>query len=394
MRVEGILRRLISRCQRIHQKRRRTFLVLLCALIRGRRLSVTGLGRAVSGRTSAKHSIKRAMRFVGNNRLHQDAEHVFAMLANEVISDVKQPVILIDWTPLKNDFYCLSAAVPVGGRALVGYEEVHTKKNQNKSRIHNAFLKGLQRIVPEHCVPIIVVDAGFRTPFFKRVRSMGWDFVGRLSNNVLVRTGRTEWIKATSLYSKATTTARELGDWFVAKTAKSQARYRLVRVRKRRGRKRKTRAPISSAQAKARKRNIDPWLLVTSLTQFTATQIVGLYATRMQIEETFRDKKNHRFGWSLNAARSRNAEHWRVLLLIAAVAMFALIMLGIQAERQNLHRGYQANTVTSRRVLSHVYLAIQLLARNDPRLGPIQWKDARLQCREYLQSLTTLKREL
>jgi len=34
-------------------------------------------------------------------------------------------------------------------------------------------------MMAEDCKPIVVTDAGFRTPWFKEIESLGWDWVGR-----------------------------------------------------------------------------------------------------------------------------------------------------------------------------------------------------------------------
>jgi hypothetical protein len=88
---------------------------------------------------------------------------------------------------------------------------------------------------------------------------------------------------------------------------------------------------------------------------------VTLYGLRMRIEETFRDAKSHRFGWSLREARATQAERLEVLLLIAALAMLVVTLVGLMAEEAGASRAYQANTVTSRRVLSHFGLGNLIL---------------------------------
>jgi hypothetical protein len=60
------------------------------------------------------------------------------------------------------------------------YEEVHTVKSKEKPKVHEQFLKALQKMLPPRCSPILVTDAGFRTPCFKRVEALGWDWVGRI----------------------------------------------------------------------------------------------------------------------------------------------------------------------------------------------------------------------
>ena len=68
----------------------------------------------------------------------------------------------------------------------------------------------------------------------------------------------------------------------------------------------------------------------------------------MQTEETFRDIKNHRWGWSFEDARSESDERLNALLLIAALAALATLLVGIIAEHRRMQRYYQANTIRNR----------------------------------------------
>ena len=86
----------------------------------------------------------------------------------------------------------------------------------------------------------------------------------------------------------------------------------------------------------------------------------------MQIEEVFRDTKNHRFGWSFSHARSRSAQRYSVLFLLAALAGLVLTFVGLAAEHAQLHHRYQANTIRKRRVLSLFHLGKTILARARP----------------------------
>ena len=82
----------------------------------------------------------------------------------------------------------------------------------------------------------------------------------------------------------------------------------------------------------------------------------------MQIEETFRDIKSHRYGWSFEDARSDSTERLNVLLLVAALGAVAVLIVGVAAEQQELTRRYQANTVRNRRVLSVFFLGNAVVA--------------------------------
>ena len=67
----------------------------------------------------------------------------------------------------------VGASLAVNGRSVTVYEEVHTLASKDKRRTHRAFLEQLQALLPAGCRPIIVTDAGFRTPWFKQVEALG-----------------------------------------------------------------------------------------------------------------------------------------------------------------------------------------------------------------------------
>ena len=81
----------------------------------------------------------------------------------------------------------------------------------------------------------------------------------------------------------------------------------------------------------------------------------------MQVEQNFRDLKNHRWGWSMRHCGTRKKERVELLLLIAAVATLAQQLIGIVARRMGLDRRHQANTVTTRTVLSDFFLGALVL---------------------------------
>jgi len=97
------------------------------ALLHGGRLSLTALGRSARGPVAPKHSIKRIDRLLGNPRLHGEIELFFRALTEALLTGQSEPLILVDWTPIGDERYALSAAVPVDGRALPIYWEVHDK---------------------------------------------------------------------------------------------------------------------------------------------------------------------------------------------------------------------------------------------------------------------------
>jgi len=73
-----------------------------------------------------------------------------------------------------------------------------------------------------------------------------------------------------------------------------------------------------------------PWLIVTSLEGGASItkRVINLYKTRMQIEEGFRDFKNSRWGFSLDEAKVSTSYRYENLLLVGALATFAVWLTG------------------------------------------------------------------
>lgn len=84
----------------------------------------------------------------------------------------------------------------------------------------------------------------------------------------------------------------------------------------------------------------EPWLLVASpsLQDWRAQQIVRLYKTRMQIEENFRDTKSVAYGLGIATGRYTSFARATNLLLIAALATFALWLIGCLAKTRHWDR--------------------------------------------------------
>ncbi len=85
----------------------------------------------------------------------------------------------------------------------------------------------------------------------------------------------------------------------------------------------------------------------------------------MQIEQNFRDEKNGRFGFGLRASKSRSTGRILVLSLLATLSTIVMWLLGYHAENKGLHLKYQANSIKSRRVISYLTLAKNVL-RHSP----------------------------
>jgi hypothetical protein len=364
MRAEAsILKCLFSSLNFLHAGRRRALRFGVEAVLKARCLVASSMGRAGRGDGRAKHSIKRVDRLLGNAAIAAQMPTLYSRLAAVVVGTRPRPVVLVDWTALgkAGNFCALVASVPTDGRALIVFSEVHPLARLSHPMVERRFvLRLIQDVLPKNCAPIIVTDAGFRTPWFDVLRAQGVDFVGRLRHRSLVHRNGV-WLPAKSLYPQASCNPLDLGIMTLTRSRPRPNRLVLIRQPKR-GRIRRTasgRLGKSQGDMKGRASAKEPWLLVTSL-ELPPERVVAVYAKRMQIEETFRDLKNHRFGWSLEDARCTTAQRWSTLLLVGAIATFAVTVIGLAAEAMGFAQQLIANTA-KRRVFSLFVLGLEAL---------------------------------
>jgi hypothetical protein len=349
----------------IHAKRLESLLDAVAACIAGLGLSLTTVGRRLSGTTSLKHKIKRADRLLGNRRLYAERSSVYKALCRLTLLRLSEPLVLVDWTDLKKDqsLQLLRASVPVGGHSLTLYEEVHPKKRYGNRDIQTGFLRKLAELLPPGVTPTIVADAGFHVPFFRAVEHLGWRWVGRLRGTDYVQLD-CQWQSGKSLFSGATSTPRRLGVGQWVKSNPLDAVMVLVRF-PRKGRSAKTAAgkrARSRKSLKAARSWREPWFLVACVrfADAPAKTIVRTYRQRMQIEQSFRHFKSLYFGEGYECHRSRTSQRIAILVLVASLVIFVEWAIGVVAQRAGLERGKHASS-SKRRVYSAPFLARLIL---------------------------------
>lgn len=347
----------------LHAKRRRAIWRGVEALLVGGRLWLTALGRDMPGPALEKHRIKAADRLLGNAAIQAKLVQIYRAVAAWLMKGLTRPVVLVDWTGCGPDQYLLRAGLPIGGRAILLYGCVVTKKHLCNRAVHEQFLNTLAVILPKHCRPIVVTDAGFHFHWFDHVSKLGWDFVGRRRGLCHARFARGA-VPLEALRQRAGRHPKDFGFGLVGlQRGGYECRLVLAPKQKPKGRKRRTqRGALGRRKDDLRcsRAAKEPWLLATSLT-CAAKNVVAIYATRMQLEESFRDLKNPRFGWCFRSARSKNPRRLELLLLIASMASLATLIVGAAGEREGLARQYQANTVRNRRVLSLLTLGRRII---------------------------------
>ncbi len=371
MHTTSVLHNLFSNAlPSIHSRSLKAVMVAVDSLARGAKASVTSLGRGLAGETFDKHKIKRMDRLLSNRHLHLECFSIYATLRRTLVNDLPEPIIAVDWSPLCTDQsgQLLRAALPVGGRALTLYEEIHPRSKLGNRKIQHQFLDRLARMMPTHCQPIIVADSGFKTPFFRYIEnSLSWHWVGRIRGRDFVSWNieDNEWLGAKTLYPKATKKAQSMGSVNGVRSYPLAAWIVLIRRQKKKrkavtydGIKRQSKHDKTQAS-----REKEPWLLVASLSSRDRSpkQIVKIYRTRMQIEEGFRDCKAVHCGLGLSQNRRMNENRRSVLCLLAALATFLLWCMGTAARKTSIAKQVRVNSSSKREPYSAIYLARLLI---------------------------------
>lgn len=346
----------------VHAARRAAVWRAVTGVVLGGQLWLSALGRSLPGATSDKHRIKAIDRLLGNAKLHEEMEAFYRAAASKVLKGVQTPVLAVDWTGLGANQCEISAKLCSDGRGLPLYSQVFPNTLWANRQVHLQFLRGLARVLPDGCKPILVTDAGFHCGWFREVAALQWDYVGRIRGRAHVKWGA-RWRPVQSLYRQARSRPRNLGVASMPRTKPS--RYRLVLSKQPvlQGRKRLTRrGPPGKCGTDVRcsKAAREPWLLATSLS-CNAKRVVQLYGLRMQIEQSFRDRKSQRHGWSLSLASSRSRERMNVFCLLASLAELAVQLMGRAVAGTFTAHQFQANTLRTRRVLSFFFLGCRAI---------------------------------
>lgn len=356
----------------MHKMRFQALSACVHSLLHGGAASVTGMGRGIDSKAYEKHNIKRADRLCSNPHLLIESDCIYAAICYLFGRISSRPIILVDWSDLDEhkSHFLLRASLAFDGRSVTLYQEVHGLKTKEKPAIHKQFLSKLKAMMGEDVKPIVVTDAGFKTPWFRAVLALEWDFVGRTRKpNFYTLDKGKNWHNITQLYAKATTTPKVMNGRI---TRSNPLECRLVSYKQKTKGRHNLNWVGQPRQSKASKTHSkganDPWLLSTSLpkSRSLAKQAVSIYRTRMQIEEGFRDMKSRLYGLGFEQNKSLLKRRLTLLILIATLASLVLMLVGLTVISADLHRRYQANSVKTRAILSFHFLGLRVAA--DKRL--------------------------
>lgn len=358
----------------IHKTRIKTLEALLIGLIDCKELKLSSLGRALNN-DKERYGIQRVNRFLGNVFFQKESLTVYKCIASFVIG-IKHPNILVDWSSLSNSHYLtkggehclLRASLAAEGRAITLYEEVHPKKLESNPKVHANFLKRLSCLLPSDCIPCIITDSGFKTPWFRAVNALGWDYIGRVACGTSCYDDGNGFRSVKELFQLATQTPRFIGSYVLTKSNQLTTNFYLYKG-KPKGRHKWTKTlPKKISKDKDTQKHgkayREPLVLVSSLSGFqNAKNIINRYQSRMSIEENIRDTKSVKTGFSMNENHTIKPERYIVWFVLNALAGLIAWIVGFAAERQKLHFQFQANSYKTRRVLSFFYLGCRIIKR-------------------------------
>jgi len=370
MHVKGFLHKLLSSV--IHKKRLTTLIILVTGLIQWKRLSITELGRGINLNIQERSAIRRADRFVGNRKLRRERAAIFRQHAGILVGSRRRPKIIVDWTHIPNTkLHALRAALVAKGRALTLYEEVHLEKNLSNAKVEKKFLDTLNSFLPANCKPIIITDAGFRNPWFKKIFALEWDFVGRVRGTHKYYDGK-RWFACRDLLLKATKAGKYVGEVILCKKNSITTSLYLIKEKNKKRLQRiqdKKEKMSGTDKSEYRRSATEGWLLASSIKgKNSAAKVIKIYKMRMQIEEAFRDLKSSQYGFGFEKAHSKDRKRVEVLLLIAMFASLIAWLTGYVVEQMKLNYQFQVNS-TKRRTLSLFNLGCRAIIKRNVKIS-------------------------
>ena len=369
MHAKKIVERLLGECLRkqLHAKQAKALEDVVGAALSGAHLSLSRLARGVEPSTVVRHRIKKVDRLLGNTALHAGRCTLYGEIAQRWLAGVTQFLIVVDWSDVTADqrWHLLRASVALEGRSVTLYEEIHPQSKYANYDVHRRFLARIAKSLPAGSRPIVITDAGFRSPWFDLVRQRGWQWIGRIRGKDMVQVPEYPWRRCSDMYREASTQALSFEKARYVRSRPIDCRLvlakREAKGRRRLGRKgHPCRGHTSLKSARAAR---EPWLLACSrdLAHLSPEAIVALYGQRMRIEQSFRDLKNGRVGQGLSVSRSRSGKRLEMLLLIGHLAAWLMRLIGEAAQQCQMHLQFQSVAHLDHREISVMTLARRVI---------------------------------
>jgi hypothetical protein len=113
--------------------------------------------------------------------------------------------IAVDWSGYPSqEYHVLRASLICDGRSIPLLSQIVPSAKQHNTRIQTSFLDALASAIAPETRVMIVTDAGFQNAWFRHIKSLGWDFFGRISGHIQLqlRDKGEQWLKRQELVAK------------------------------------------------------------------------------------------------------------------------------------------------------------------------------------------------
>jgi hypothetical protein len=291
------------------------------------RLALVGVGRA-----KVPSRERRWQRLVANARLVM--KRALNSWARWMLAEVGEVTLILDETPKSDQLRAMKLCRQIRGRTIPllwhCYRPDALPKTQD--RLVLDLLKRAARALPQGAQVTLLCDRGLSWPaVLDFCLEHGWHYVLRVQGQTRARLPDGRELSVTELVPRPGTS------WCGSAQVFKKAGWRSCNL--------VARWPGTLEE---------PWLLISDLpaNRYRCQQ----YRKRMRIEESFRDEKSHGFQWK--QSRIRDPEHASRLLLVMALAMAAMIKLGMHliktGKRHLLERRHRRTLSVFQLGLRHV----------------------------------------
>ncbi len=292
-------------------------------------VGLIGQGLALARGRLTKHAVKQVDRLLSNKGIDVDA--LLVHWVPYVVGRRDSITVAMDWTEFDADGQAtiMLSMLSRHGRAtpLVWLSvDKATLKNRRNSYEYQVLVR-LAAILPADVRVRIVADRGFGDQKLYQVltEELKFDFVIRFRGNIAVTAADGEM--------------RAAADWVGVGGRARTLRGACVTA---------DAYPVATVVCVRAKGMKEPWCLAASSADEPARALIGLYAKRWEIEGSFRDTKDLRFGMGLGCMHVSTPERRDRLWLINAFAVVLLTLLGAAGEALGYDRYLKTNTTKRR----------------------------------------------
>jgi len=300
--------------------------------------------------TSNRHKHKHLIRFLDKLLINDDFWKSYIttiFLLPHITSRKKFLTLLIDATTLKDDVWILSASISYENRAVPIYMELWEGVNQKYdywARVIG-FVRNMRKYLPDKFSYVIIADRGFqgeRLP--KEFKKLKLDYIIRIGENYHIKTKNGEEWRELSLLDDG-----KYNEVVLGKTNSIEG----VNV------------IVSSIKDAENKKHLK-WYLMSSIKDMEKEEVVGLYAKRMWIEESFKDLKG-KLRWEEYTEKLPKFDRIKKMVIISGLSYGIQLSLGSskqvveqRSKGESIIRGLQ-NALNGVSVKVHKIMSIFLM---------------------------------